>query len=108
MIAHWACCPSVSGVMSNTLLLVVSCPTHYLEPMLKTTQVCLFTKRSETPHMYPQMTLPRTVLWNYKVCSLVTKIMPPDLLGENFTPSENGDSPGFPIFHNFESKENLL
>jgi hypothetical protein len=59
-------------------------------------------------HMYPQMTLPRTVLWNYKVCSLVTKIMPPDLLGENFTPSENSDSPGFPIFHNFKSKENLL
>jgi hypothetical protein len=79
-----------------------------VEPMLNTTQVCLFTKRSETLHMYPQMTLPRTVLWNYKVCSLVTKIMPPDLLGENFTPDEISDSPGFPIFHNFKSKENLL
>jgi hypothetical protein len=113
-IPHWACCPSVSGVifphrnmkakwtqsMFNTQPWLstqwtcescLPCPTHYLEPMLNTTQVCLFTKRSETLRMYPQMTLPMTVLCNYKVCSLVTKIMPPDLLGENFTPSENSD-----------------
>jgi hypothetical protein len=104
-IPHWACCPSVSGVifpyrnmkakwtqsMFNTQPWLsthltcepcLPCQTHYLEPVLKTTQVCLFTKRSETLHMYPQMTLPRTVLWNCKVCSLVSKIMPPDLLGK--------------------------
>ncbi len=130
-IPHWACCPSVSGIifpyrnmkakwtqsMFNTqpwLTTQWTCeswwtfPTHYLEPMLKTTQVCLFTKRSETLHMYPQMTLPRTVLWNYKVCSLVTNIMPPDLLGEKFTPSENSESPGLLIFHDFKIKREFV